>query len=334
MGVKLPRNTKVPDNNLSKRLHQTLDAAQRHNEVLVPISPINPSAHPKWSSSKPLKDAVSRGNMAESFENMINGWHKRAPPTSTAEEHTFREVRKIFLAFAHHLELGCKIIDIFSLGEKQPLFPVLYTVVNRPPHMSLYDYLGQLLGLQSVGTVSTTVLERKYMLKLLGINSKRLSLVYQPRRERYEAEHILSFLVPVGPLGLQDLGKLNNNPGSSYCGKGYRFILNRFDSASDAKNMIEPAAFDGPPLSVHGEKAFLVKFQISLTQFGPDSSMLVYDRQKSFQIHWVRKEDPEAWAEGNKAMTGKVKIYRWARRVGDYQCSVCFDRAPPTDPVW
>jgi hypothetical protein len=31
-----------------------------------------------------------------------------------------------------------------------------------------------------------------------------------------------------------------------------------------------------------------------------------------------------------------IKMYMWARRVGDYayELSVCFDRAPGTDPVW
>jgi hypothetical protein len=73
---------------------------------------------------------------------------------------------------------------------------------------------------------------------------------------------------------------------------------------------------------------------VALHQFGDDSSMLIYDRQKSFQASWRKKEDRAVYSEGQKAMGDKLKIYRWARRVDDYQLSVCFDRPPEKDPVW
>ncbi|KAH0583198.1 hypothetical protein H2248_011082 [Termitomyces sp. 'cryptogamus'] len=58
MGVKLQKNTKIPDNDLLKRLNQTVDAAQRYNELLAPINPINPSKLSKWKSSESLLEAV------------------------------------------------------------------------------------------------------------------------------------------------------------------------------------------------------------------------------------------------------------------------------------
>jgi len=115
---------------------------------------------------------------------------------------------------------------------------------------------------------------------------------------------------------------------------GYRAIINRFDSMHDVQAQVEQTDPNAPPPNVHGDKVFLVKFQISLSQFGSNASMLLYDRQKSFQVYWKKAEDPRIFAEGEKAMGDKLKIYRWARRVGDYQLSVCFDRTPETDPVW
>ncbi|KAF5379369.1 hypothetical protein D9615_006586 [Tricholomella constricta] len=401
MGVKLPKNTKIPDEDLDKRLHQTLDSAQRFPDIVAPISPVNPSNLAKWTSSKPLLDAVSRGNFAEAYENVIKGYNVAARPTSMAKEDTFREVRQIFLAFATHWDQGHKtfalkdkaeewciiVVEVFSLGEDLPLFTILYRVVNRPANMSLHEYLGRLFGVFPIVAVSTTDLERKCMLKLFTMNSKRISSGYKLRREKHEAGHTTTFLLPLGPLNMRDLGKLNSNPGceicgkkdisrctqclaASYCskecqredwkehkktclslkggtwrtltfsrlnnptGKGYRAIINRFDSAHDMQKNIQPAELVGPPPNIHDEKAFLVKFQVSLTRLRADASMLLYDRQRSFQVNWVKAEDHEVFMVGEKAMAGNLKIYRWARRVGDYQLSVCFDRAPETDPVW
>jgi hypothetical protein len=112
----------------------------------------------------------------------------------------------------------------------------------------------------------------------------------------------------------------------------YRTVINKFDAVQDMPTEeLDPNA--SPP-NVHGEKTFLVKCQISLHQYGDDSSMLIYDRQKSFQAYWFKREDREVFNQGQKAMGSGLKIYRWARRVGDFQLSVCFDRAPEKDPVW
>ncbi|RDB27781.1 hypothetical protein Hypma_003242 [Hypsizygus marmoreus] len=406
MGVKLPKGTKIPAVDLDKRLVQALDGAQQFSDVVAGLKvPLNPSKWPKWDSSKPLLEAVSRGNPAEAFANAMNKAHRRPEP-STAKEDTFVEVRQILLGFSAHCDQGHKtfvlrdsreewvvvvrIVDIFSLGEEPevPVFSLLYRVITLPSNTTLQDYLGALFGMTAVVSISTTELERKCILKLFAMNSKRISPEYKPRREKTESSHRLSFVLPLGPLGMRDLGKLNNSPGCeicgkrdtskctqcltvSYCGKDcqradwqehkkrcrslkggtwhtmtfsrtseltapsvYRVIINRYDSLHDAKQRIEKEDLNVPPPNIHGDKAFLLKFQISLNQFGDDTAMLLYDRQKSFQVYWRKREDREVFAEGEKAITGKVRIYRWARRVGDFQFSVCFDRAPEKDPVW
>jgi hypothetical protein len=112
----------------------------------------------------------------------------------------------------------------------------------------------------------------------------------------------------------------------------FRSIINKYDAVPETPTeQVDPNA---PPPDVHGEKTFLIKCQISLHSYGDDASMLIYDRQKSFQAYWFKRKDREVFAEGQKAMGDRLKIYRWARRVGDFQLSVCFDRAPEKDPVW
>ncbi|GLB41474.1 hypothetical protein LshimejAT787_1000740 [Lyophyllum shimeji] len=391
MGIKLPKTTKIPDDDLSKRLNQALDGAQRFNDLLGPISPLNPSTLDQWASSKPLLEAVSRGSLNEAYRNMMDGYHRKARPTSSAKEDTFTEVRQVLMGFANHYDQGHKlfalkdkqeewciiarIVEIFSLGgdPKVPLFTMLYKVVHRPSNMTLIDHLGDIFGNNEVVAVSTTDLERRCVLKLFAMNSKRLSAAYKPRREKMEADHRLTFVLPLAPLNMRDLGKLNNMPGCEICGKkntsrctqclsvaycgkdcqrehwkehkgvcrslkggswhpvtftldmgnlNYRFVLNRFDSMHDMQSKIEQTDPNTPPPNIHGDKAFLVKFQISLTETGSNTHMLLYDRQKSFQVYWKKAADPKVFAEGEKAMGDRLKIYRWARRVGDFQLAV------------
>ncbi|KAF8075304.1 hypothetical protein FPV67DRAFT_1605748 [Lyophyllum atratum] len=391
LGVKLPKNTKVPDDALNKRLQQALDSTQRYTDVLAPIAPVNPSDLPTWvSSSKPLLEAVSRGNITEAYENMMRGGGAR--PTSTAREDTFMEVRQVLLSFAHHWDQGHKvfalidkqgewciivrIVDVFSLGGDPPvpLFSILYREIHRPPTMSLPDHLGQLFMGLPVVQVSSADLERRCLLKLLTMNSKRISPAYKPHREKKEASHRATFLLPVGPLSMLDLGKLNKNPGCEICGtkdtsrctsclscqrehwkehkgvcrslKGgtwhtlsisqanspfshlpFRTIINRFDTTLSIKSKSKKPLQSDP-------YAPAPNISIPVIEGARRTSMLLYDRQRSFQVYWQRGEGEGVFGEGERAMGDRMKIYRWARRVGDYHLSVCFDRAPETDPVW
>ncbi|KAF9022635.1 hypothetical protein BDZ89DRAFT_1070577, partial [Hymenopellis radicata] len=99
------------------------------------------------------------------------------------------------------------------------------------------------------------------------------------------------------------------------------------------------------PVNVHGDQAFLIKLQRRLSEqemtlpfVSPESrkadgyqSILVYDRQRSFRAHvWdftnegvYEKVLGHIWAEENQK-----KMYRWAKRVGDHELSVCLDRSP------
>lgn len=87
--------------------------------------------------------------------------------------------------------------------------------------------------------------------------------------------------------------------------------------------------------NIHGTRPFLVKIQRPLSPGGQE--MLIYDRQKSIQAFMLQVDNPDAYSLAMDEMkTGYmgIKIYRWAKRIGERQLSICFDKAPATDPDW
>lgn len=66
--------------------------------------------------------------------------------------------------------------------------------------------------------ITATELEQKLMLMILDMNAKRLPPNTVVDRMKSEQDFKLSFLLPMGPLSSQDLGKLNANTGCVVCG--------------------------------------------------------------------------------------------------------------------
>ena len=94
-----------------------------------------------------------------------------------------------------------------------------------------------------------------------------------------------------------------------------------------------------PPPNVWGDKPFLMKLQVALGHT-PPSNMVLYDRKRSFEVYLLSQDNPPLFAAFLNEMTGPrggyegLKMYRWARRTGDWQFSVCLDRTPPNDAKW
>ena len=124
--------------------------------------------------------------------------------------------------------------------------------------------------------------------------------------------------------------ELNHHPGMEM------FFVNRLSSIDeifDDRTILPNAPSSGVPANIHGTHPFLIKIQQSIGGF----DMLIYDRSRSFRVHCTPKEDPRAVviiASLVNASSTPGKIYRWAKRVGDHQLSVCFDRAPQQTPTW
>lgn len=113
-------------------------------------------------------------------------------------------------------------------------------------------------------------------------------------------------------------------------GKGlFTSTINRLDSLSEVASAptVEANGSAAPP-NAHGSDPFLIKLQLA----GYDgTSMMVYDRQRSFTVHIVRDTDPALFkrlADVVHAGYMGMKTYRWAKRVSDWELRICLDRDP------
>ena len=73
MGVEVPATTKIPDDDLNKRVRDALNAAQYKDKL---PSPLNLSDLPPWPTSdqeRSLFEAVQRGTVGEAVQNYITG---------------------------------------------------------------------------------------------------------------------------------------------------------------------------------------------------------------------------------------------------------------------
>ncbi|KIM39522.1 hypothetical protein M413DRAFT_415454 [Hebeloma cylindrosporum] len=242
-GVSLPLNTKIPTDDLHKRLSHTLDAAQQFTAIIsecnVPL-PLLPTKYPSWAIEKPLTEASARGNMIEYVKAKTS--HK-GMTLSTAKEDTFAEVRmnirnwgKMFECGERHhflmdkMEMWGVYIHVVSVHEikEAPLFIVLYKEVHAKPNQPITEQVQTLREADTtddsdtilVSRAWTTELERLTILKLLRLNSKRLSSDYHPIDKKVESKYGLkvSFALPLGPLSLRNIGKLTTNLGCEVCG--------------------------------------------------------------------------------------------------------------------
>ncbi|KZT04913.1 uncharacterized protein LAESUDRAFT_656844 [Laetiporus sulphureus 93-53] len=115
--------------------------------------------------------------------------------------------------------------------------------------------------------------------------------------------------------------------------------INRYTPLNSIRDLsnIKSSTDDEVNPDIHGKKLFLVKLQI--TPHG-NESIMVYDRRDSFTVFLVRDKAPDVFDEIKSEIRGPrggyfgVKTYRWAKRAGDWELSICVDRVPQTDIKW
>ncbi|KAI9056703.1 hypothetical protein FKP32DRAFT_1598891 [Trametes sanguinea] len=123
-------------------------------------------------------------------------------------------------------------------------------------------------------------------------------------------------------------------------------ILSRYTDVTRPEEVIASAiktplsAVPVTPPNIHGEKVFLVKVMAAMAGLSAETMML-HDRQRSFGVGFVvLKDDWMVYAELLQEMSGPrggedgLNMYRWAKRVGDWELSICLDRPPTTTPKW
>ncbi|RDX40255.1 hypothetical protein OH76DRAFT_1413096 [Lentinus brumalis] len=124
----------------------------------------------------------------------------------------------------------------------------------------------------------------------------------------------------------------------------HMMLLNRYTRvAADAAAPVHKIDPNDPPPNVWGERAFIIKLQLNLVSDRPGEPphMMVYDRKRSFQVFVLSEDDPDVFLALLEEIAGPrggyrgAKMYRWARRTGDWGLSICLDRVPAaSDTNW
>ncbi|OSD02564.1 hypothetical protein PYCCODRAFT_1389695 [Trametes coccinea BRFM310] len=244
MGVDVPENTKVPDDDLEKRLRAALDAAQEKSRFSTPL---DIQTLPRWplitageinTSSRPLLDAVNRGNIQEIMHNIARGSRK-----TELYVDPFLDLRQTMLSLAGNvLDRGldwCTIQDpekeksaihlrflhILELDKMTPAMVLLYrayTPQNAAEGLlwieDRVDQNADVVGGLGMN-IKATLLEQKLLLMLLSMNTKLLPTDFKVKRQRYEEHYRASVLLPIGPLGPEAIAKLASKSECVVCGK-------------------------------------------------------------------------------------------------------------------
>ena len=129
-------------------------------------------------------------------------------------------------------------------------------------------------------------------------------------------------------------------PGVDSTKSRYMTNINKFSSDLSGRSTMtrELKDTDPAPPDVWGDKVFMIKFQVPAT-FGEPDHIMIYDRKRSFRVFVLRKNNPafgDFYAEMLSPRGGfqGLKMYRWAKRTGEWGLSVCLDRQPQTDTQW
>ncbi|KAJ6516791.1 hypothetical protein C8R47DRAFT_1313162 [Mycena vitilis] len=241
MGIELPKKTKLPDPELDKRLSKALDSAQYLTRVL-PTPPLDPTSYPSWfqnKSNKSVLDAIVRYNIAEATDFDTRKMRGLDPNPTPLYTNAFSDLRQSLMSIGHACDNGMAPIILQDKGESSGICmrvlevrqfdketPILIVVFNHDSQelasRASFDWISSYVvsgEARAMANITATVHEQQLLLRLLHQNKKRLISTYNPKRASTESAFTLSFLLPVGPLGMQDMAKFNANNGCSICGE-------------------------------------------------------------------------------------------------------------------
>ncbi|KAF9528997.1 hypothetical protein CPB83DRAFT_853592 [Crepidotus variabilis] len=405
MGVVLPKETKLPLEELGKRLGSALDASQEM-AALLGSPPVNLDLLFKWASNpgKTLFKASQRGNFTELTTGEMEQ-PKKGPGALKSD--TFKELRQSVLAlsysFDHNIRqtsfvcqqiksaIALRILEVYRVKDEVPLFFLEFKDLVSSAKEDLENLTNAFFPSGDLNTIEVSHLEYCAILKLFKRNSTKLADKHRSDTGGLGKKKgsTKTFVLPLCPLSMQVLGKLTSDVGCeicgekiaskcsqcltvSYCGKEcqrldwpnhkatckslkggswhpidlfdmpelppgvgdqakHRFVMNRLDPFTSSSGLHSTTGDDAP--DSHRGKIFLAKFQAPLMG-GVNPSMMIYDRQRSFQSFWRKNSNLETFNQAMRVMGGRPKFYKWVRWVGENKMEICLDRSPASDPVW
>ncbi|KAG8928925.1 hypothetical protein FRC01_005171 [Tulasnella sp. 417] len=203
------------------------------------------------------------------------------------------------------------------------------------------------------------------VLRVLEANGKRIPASYAPVDPGLK----LSFLLPVGTIVASETGKLAKNNTKDW--KAHKRSCRTLDGAAWETFPIDmsgpfsdmpsyPTKFSNrdpiggvpgskttqygrnpakvPPMKKASAEPFLLKIQDNNSPW-----LMIYDRSRELDAFFKREENDLTgkWVELKNLMETKgikvglnMKIYCWAKRIGERELSVALDRVPDQDVPW
>lgn len=130
----------------------------------------------------------------------------------------------------------------------------------------------------------------------------------------------------------------------------YTSNINRLASTTSPNTPIRKPDPNVPLPNIHGTRVFLIKMQFAEIRGKPQgggpipTNMMIYDRKRSVDGYFVESASEEnmvAFEEFHYELKSSprgspyaAKMYRYARRVGDWELSVCLDKLPQEVIKW
>jgi len=121
----------------------------------------------------------------------------------------------------------------------------------------------------------------------------------------------------------------------------YVASVNRYTSPRKAGTVLSPEDRNDSsvPPNVHDSKVFLIKLQLALLP--AVGHVMIYDRQRTFgQVFFIGATDPQLLQDltsemkGPRGGYGGIKMYRFAKRISDWELSLCLDKEPQSEIKW
>ncbi|VDB84553.1 unnamed protein product [Peniophora sp. CBMAI 1063] len=111
----------------------------------------------------------------------------------------------------------------------------------------------------------------------------------------------------------------------------YTHIAEPNMSPMNQKRQAQRARSGEPPENIHGDKVFL----INLLDGGVTGTRIeIHDRTASIRSHIHKEDNGEHIHELLPESDDWYHMYRWAKRTGDWELSICLDRKPSENPLW
>lgn len=137
---------------------------------------------------------------------------------------------------------------------------VLYyhTTFDAPRELRAFDWVERHVetwrstGINPFIQWTLPIKSQQLFLRLLEMNAKRVPKDYVVPKQEFESRFKVSFLLPIGPLGVKDSYKLNSNTGCIACGgkadKRCGGCLGQFSSLTISRTLL---TFSCVPLATY-----------------------------------------------------------------------------------